>query len=63
MLRQKAGAGLEIFSLLLRGGLNRYRGPNRVAIAFRSTQAEGNRVAKVFHYVVRNPELRCVTIL
>ena len=33
------------------------------AIAFRSTQADGNRVAKVFHYVVRNPELRCVTIL
>ena len=64
VLRQKSGTGLEIFCLAERLCLrfDGDRGADRIAIAFLSTQAEGDGVANILHRVAQDAQLRSVPV-
>src|ERR1700737_3838127 len=63
VLRQESVTGLAVLCLAPPAGFDGYRGPDRLTVTFLSTQAECDRVAKLFHDIVQDPELRRVSVL
>ena len=63
MLREKAGARLNVFRLAEVAGVYGDACADGVAIAFGTAQTEADGIAEVRHGVLQNPELRTGAIL